>query len=73
MVKWYYLDKIAECYLFSSEIGQAKIVGFVVEFGKVIGDRILKHIKLFESICCWVKLRSPLNKLEKMIVDAIAL
>jgi hypothetical protein len=25
--------------LISSEIGQAKIVSFVVEFGKVIGDR----------------------------------
>jgi len=42
-------------YLFLFEIGQAKIVDFVVEFGEVIGDRLLKHIKSFENICGWVE------------------
>jgi len=27
------------------------IVDFVVEFGEIIGDRPLKHIKSFENIC----------------------
>jgi len=56
-------------YLFLEEIKQAKIV----EFGKAIRDRTLKHIKSFANICDWVRLRSPLKKLEKMIVKAIAL
>jgi len=54
--------------LFSAEIKQAKIV----EFGEIISDRTPKHIKSFESICGWVRLRLPKCKLEKMIVDAIA-
>jgi len=34
-------------YLFSEELKQAKIV----EFGEIIGDRLLKNSKSFENIC----------------------
>jgi len=39
-------------YLFSAEIKQAKIVDFVDRFREIICDRLLKHIKSFENICC---------------------
>ena len=54
---------------FLAEIKQVKIVDLV----KFIGDLSIKHIKSFENICCWVRFRSPNRKLEKMIIDAIAL
>jgi len=37
------------------------------------GDRTLKHIKSLENICCWIEQRSHNHKLEKMIIEAIAL
>jgi len=48
-------------YLFLAEISQAKMVGCIVEFREIIGDRLLKHIKSFENICGWMRLRSPLQ------------
>jgi hypothetical protein len=42
-------------YLFSAEIEQSKMVGFVVELGEIIGDRLLKSIKSLENICFWMK------------------
>jgi len=59
--------------LVSAQVRQIKMADFVDKFREIVVDRLLKHVKSFENICCWVRLRSPNHKLEKMTVDAIAL